>query len=40
MGEFDQNEFIEFCSNHGIAHNFSAPCIPQQNGVIDRKISL
>ena len=23
--EFDQKEFTEFCSNYGIAHNFSAP---------------
>ena len=36
--KFDQKEFIEFCSNHGIAHNFSAVGIPQQNGVVERKI--
>ena len=23
--EFDKKEFTKFCSNHGIAHNFSAP---------------
>ena len=35
--EFDQKEFTEFCSNYGIAHNFSAPRTPQQNGVVERK---
>jgi len=35
--EFDQKEFIEFCINHGITHNFSAPRTPQQNGVVERK---
>ena len=35
--EFDQKEFTEFCNKHGIAHNFSAPRTPQQNGVVERK---
>ena len=38
--EFDQREFTEFCSNHGIAHNFPAPRTPQQNGVVERKNAL
>lgn len=35
--EFDQKDFYEFCANHGISHNFSAPRTPQQNGVVERK---
>ena len=35
--EFDQKDFTEFCYNHGIAHIFSAPRTPQQNGVVERK---
>ena len=26
-----------FCNEHGYDHNFSAPRIPQQNGVVERK---
>jgi len=33
-------EFTEFCNNYGIAHNFSAPRTPQQNGVVEKKIAL
>jgi len=35
--EFENAKFIEFCSSHGIDHNFSAPRTPQQNGVVERK---
>jgi len=35
--EFDQKEFIEFCNTHAIAHNFLAPCTPQQDGIVERK---
>ena len=35
--EFDQKEFTEFCNNLGIAHNFSSPRAPQQNGAAERK---
>src|SRR3954467_7432602 len=36
-GEFENHLFEEFCGNHGINHNFSAPRTPQQNGVVERK---
>jgi len=40
-GEFENKDFESFCDENGIEHNFSAPRIPQQNGVVERKdISL
>ena len=36
-GEFENQDFEEFCNNFGIEHNFSAPRTPQQNGVVERK---
>ena len=36
-GEFQNAQFEEFCEEHGISHNFSAPRTPQQNGVVERK---
>ncbi|GJX34154.1 retrovirus-related pol polyprotein from transposon TNT 1-94 [Tanacetum coccineum] len=36
--EFDNEvQFGEFCTANGITHNFSAPCTPQLNGVVERK---
>jgi transposase InsO family protein len=35
--EFRNASFDEFCLKHGIDQQFSAPCVPQQNGVVDRK---
>ncbi|GKB89741.1 putative reverse transcriptase domain-containing protein [Tanacetum coccineum] len=36
--EFDNEvQFGEFCNANGITHNFSAPCTPQSNGVVERK---
>ncbi|XP_048423736.1 uncharacterized protein LOC125469828 [Pyrus x bretschneideri] len=35
--EFENTSFSEFCDEKGIAHNFSAPITPQQNGVVERK---
>ncbi|XP_070008199.1 uncharacterized protein [Nicotiana sylvestris] len=35
--EFKNSKFVEFCDKNGIDHNFSAPRIPQQNGVVERK---
>ncbi|GJZ19325.1 retrovirus-related pol polyprotein from transposon TNT 1-94, partial [Tanacetum coccineum] len=36
--EFDNEvQFGEFCNANGITHNFSAPRIPQSNGVVKRK---
>ncbi|XP_050902203.1 uncharacterized protein LOC127112050 [Lathyrus oleraceus] len=36
-GEFQNASFKEFCEEHGIFHNFSAPRTPQQNGAVERK---
>lgn len=36
-GEYESNEFSEFCSTHGIVHQTTAPYTPQQNGVAERK---
>ncbi|KAK2402491.1 cysteine-rich RECEPTOR kinase [Trifolium repens] len=35
--EFQNSKFAEFCSTEGIAHEFSSPITPQQNGVVERK---
>ena len=35
--EFENIDFEEYCNEHGINHNFSAPITPKQNGVIERK---
>ena len=35
--EFENSRFIDYCNEHGVDHNFSAPRTPQQNGVIERK---
>ena len=35
--EFENESFMNFCEQHGIKHNFSAPYTPQQNGVAERK---
>ena len=35
--EFENSRFIDFCSECGVEHNFSAPRTPQQNGVVERK---
>ena len=35
--EFENTIFSNFCNKHGIAHEFSAPKTPQQNGVVERK---
>ncbi|CAH9116043.1 unnamed protein product [Cuscuta europaea] len=36
-GEFNSNEFREFCDEHGIKHCTTAPYSPQQNGVVERR---
>lgn len=36
-GEFQNALFEEFCEEHGILHNFSAPRTPQQKRVVERK---
>ncbi|KAL8103193.1 hypothetical protein AgCh_027652 [Apium graveolens] len=35
--EFKNSIMEEFCKEHGIKHEFSAPGTPQQNGVVERK---
>ena len=36
-GEFISQAFHRFCSQRGIAHQFSTPNTPPQNGVVERK---
>ena len=36
-GEFQNNEFDQFCRNQGIHQKFSSPRTPEQNGVVERK---
>ena len=36
-GEFENAIFAEYCDKHGIAHEFSAPKTPEQNGVVEWK---
>jgi transposase InsO family protein len=33
--EFRNDSFDEFCLEHGIDQQFSAPRVPQQNGVVE-----
>src|ERR1044071_804130 len=33
--EFKNKDFLTFCREDGIEHNFSAPYTPQQNGVVE-----
>jgi len=35
--EFENSSFIDYCNEHGVDHNFSAPRTPQQNGLVERK---
>jgi transposase InsO family protein len=35
--EFRNTSFDEFCLKHGIDQQFSAPCVPQQNGDVEQK---
>ena len=35
--EFENGIFSDYCNKHDIAHEFSAPKTPQQNGVVERK---
>ena len=36
-GEYNSQEFIEYCENAGIKRQLTAPYTPQQNGVCERK---
>ena len=35
--KFENIDSEEYCNEHDINHNFSAPRTPQQNGVVERK---
>jgi hypothetical protein len=35
--EFRNASFDQFCLEHVVDQQFSAPCVPQQNGVVERK---
>jgi hypothetical protein len=37
VSEFRNVSFNQFCLEHGVDQQFSAPCVPQQNGVVKRK---
>lgn len=36
-GQFMSNEFTNFCIEHGIKGEVSAPRIPQQNCIVERR---
>ncbi|KAD5508650.1 hypothetical protein E3N88_16353 [Mikania micrantha] len=36
-GEFGSKEFFQFCEDHGIKRQLTAPYTPQQNGVVERR---
>ncbi|RDX92144.1 hypothetical protein CR513_25763, partial [Mucuna pruriens] len=35
--EFENENFQQFCEEHGVHYNFSYPITPQHNGVVERK---
>jgi transposase InsO family protein len=35
--KFKNFSFDQFCLEHGVDQQFFAPCVPQQNGVVERK---
>ena len=35
--KFENSQFEKFFLEYGISHNFSAPRIQQQNGIVERK---
>ena len=39
-GEFNSTDFQAYCSERGMKHYTTAPYSPQQNGVVERRISL
>lgn len=36
-GEFNSNEFKNYCEDNGIERHYTAPYTPQQNGVVERR---
>nr|AAT76321.1 putative integrase [Oryza sativa Japonica Group]ABF97341.1 retrotransposon protein, putative, unclassified [Oryza sativa Japonica Group] len=39
-GELKIASFEQFCNKRGLEHEFSSPRVPQQNGVVERKIRV
>ena len=37
--EFDNKDIELFCDENGYGHNFSTPCTPQQNRVVEHNFS-
>ena len=35
-GEYNSNQFKEYCAQNGISHQFTNPHCPEQNGVSER----
>ena len=35
-GEFTSIEFAAYCADQGVVRHHTAPCMPQQNGVVER----
>jgi transposase InsO family protein len=35
--ELRNASFDQFCLEHGVDQRFSTPCVPQQNGAVERK---
>jgi transposase InsO family protein len=35
--EFRNDSFNQFCLEYGVDQQFSIPCVPQQNGVVEQK---
>ena len=36
MGVSDSNDFVKYCAEKGISHQFTNPDCPEQNGVAER----
>lgn len=36
-GEYNSRQFVEFCEEHGIEHEVTAPYTPQHNGLAERR---
>jgi transposase InsO family protein len=36
-GEFTAKEFTAYCTDERVQHHFSAPYMPQQNGIVEHR---
>jgi transposase InsO family protein len=36
-GEFNSEDFVEHCVDHGVKRQLTTPYTPQQNGVVERR---